>query len=131
MMYSMPIHVHVGYNVTCHPACMDEVLITCVPAINVYMPPLAKRQRKGNDHTFSENERSDDTIEHAPINADVDESMDSEQPSAKKQQKGDKSSPITSKKSSKQQKSSKKSHKGGEVAEQDAAGIARTQQMLF
>ena len=95
---------------SCHPACADKLLNTCVPVINVDMPPLAKRRRKGNnkqpkDHTSSENERSDDTIEHAPVNADLDGSMDSEQPLAKKQQKGDKSSPIASKKSSKQQKS--------------------------
>ena len=134
-MYSMPIHVHVGCNVTCHPACVDKLSNTCSPAINVDMPPLAKRRRKGNDkqpkdHTSSENERSDDTIEHAPINADLDESMDSEQPSAKKQQKGDKSSPITSKKSSKQQKSSKKSRKGGAAVEQGAGSKDMTDAVL-
>ena len=111
---------------TCHPACTDKLSKSCVPAINVDMPPLAKRRRKGNDklpkdHTSSENEKSDEAVEHPPISVDLGESMDSEQPSAKKQQKGDKSSPVTSKKSSKQQKPSKKSHKGGGVEEQGAS----------
>ena len=125
-MQSAPIHV--GCNVTCHPACTDKVLNVCVPAVNVDMPPLAKRRRKGNDkqpkdHASSENERSDDGVEPGLTTVDLGESMDSEQPSAKKQQNGDKSSPLVSKKSSKQQKSSKKSRKDDRGAEQDAAGM--------
>ena len=112
---------------TCHPACTDKLSNTCVSATNTDMPPLTKRQRKGNDklpkdHTSSENERSDDaTVERSPINVNLDESMNSEQPSAKKkQQKGDKGSPATSKKSAKQQKSAKKNRKDSRAAEQGA-----------
>ena len=123
------VHVHVGCNVTCHPACTDKLSNTCVSATNADMPPLTKRRRKGNDkqpkdHASSENERSDDAmVEHGPINVDLDESMDSEQPLAKKkQQKGDKGSPAVNKKSSKQQKSAKKTRKDGRVGEQGASG---------
>ena len=121
----------VGCNVTCHPACTDKLLNTCVPAINTDMPPLAKRRRKGNDkqpkdHASSENEKSGDATEHPPIAVDLDKSMDNEQPSAKKQQNGDKGSPVTSRKSSKQQKSSKKGRKSGETAEQDAGSMDMT-----
>ena len=113
---------------TCHPACTDKLSNTCVPVINVDMLPLAKRRRKGNnrppkDHASSENEKSDEATEAevAPINIDLNESMDSEQPSAKKKQKVDKSSPVTSKKLSKQQKFSKKTHKGGSRVEEQGA----------
>ena len=77
-------------------------------------------EKPPNDHTSSENEKNDETTEHAPINADLEEGVDSEQPSAKERKKGDKSSPDMSKKPAKQQKSSKKTRKVGEVGEQDS-----------
>ena len=124
-MHSVPL----GCQVTCHPACTDKLPDSCVPLINYdihNVPPLAKRRRKGNekppnDHTSSKNEKSEEITKHAPINADLEEGVDSEQPSAKKRKKGDKSSPGMSKKPAKQQKSSKKTRKVGEVGEQDSS----------
>lgn len=69
---------------------MDKLPDMCVPQINFDMPPLTKRRRKGNDKPSSkdcmasENERSDDAIEHAPISVAV-------QPPAMKQRKDKKS----------------------------------------
>ena len=118
---------------TCHPSCSDQILDNCFPISYSDLPPLAKRQRKGNKSpdtvankppSWSTSSRRDNScVNVSPSREYFESSENSDQTlsSAKKRQRHT-MSPDSGNKSlnnSKQPKSSKKNQKSTGIRKLD------------